>query len=88
MSDSFWKKEISFGKKAKPDADAEPVAPEQPKQSFLKKEISFSRKPKADADPDAFELPKQSLMKKEISFSRKPKEPKRRRPNAPRSSRS
>ena len=73
MSDSIWKKELSF--KKKPKAEVDPDEFDLPKQSLLKKEISFSRKPKADADPD-FELPKQSLLKKEISFSRKQKEPK------------
>ena len=68
MSDSIWKKEISFSrKKAKPEP--EPAAPaDEAKQSVWKKEISFSRKPKAEAAK-----PKQSLWKKEISFSKKPK---------------
>ena len=81
MSDSFWKKEISFGKKAK--ARGEPDEFEQPKQSLLKKEISFSRKPKEPkpAKPPKAERPeKQSLLKKEISFSRKPKPAKAERP--------
>jgi type IV pilus assembly protein PilM len=70
MGDSIWKKEISFGKKAKePKPEAE--APQQ--QSFLKKEISFSRKPK---EPKPAAEPSQSFLKKEISFGRKPKEPK------------
>jgi type IV pilus assembly protein PilM len=85
MSDSFWKKEISFGKKAKVEAEpaeAGPAEVELPKQSLLKKEISFSRKPK---EPKPAKAPKaeksekpekQSLLKKEISFSRKPKAPK------------
>jgi type IV pilus assembly protein PilM len=61
MSDSFWKKEISLGRKkgapegeAQPDAVAEPVVPQaappvtgaEPKQSMWKKELSFGRKPK------------------------------------------
>ena len=89
MSDSVWKKEISF--KRKPKADAveaaapAPVAapePDAPKQSLLKKEISFSRKPKepkaakAPKPPKEPKAEKQSFLKKEISFSRKPKEPK------------
>ena len=53
MSDSIWKKEISFKKKAKPAAD--PDAFDLPKKSFLKKEISFSRKAKAPAEPEAAE---------------------------------
>jgi type IV pilus assembly protein PilM len=63
MSDSFWKKEISLGRKkgqpegeVQPDAVAEPVAPQpappvtgvEPKQSMWKKELSFGRKPKAE----------------------------------------
>ena len=85
MSDSFWKKEISLGRKkpAEPDAAAEPVdpvvaaQPAEAKQSFLKKEISFGRKPKADAvevpaaEPEAAAAAKQSMWKKEISFGRK-----------------
>jgi type IV pilus assembly protein PilM len=70
VGESIWKKEISFKRKAK-DADAESPAAEPaekpPKQSFLKKEISFSRKPKPEADTAE---PKQSIWKKEISFSR------------------
>ncbi|MGZ4401384.1 MAG: type IV pilus assembly protein PilM [Gaiellaceae bacterium] len=84
MSDSFWKKEISLGRKkpAEPDVAADPVDPVdpvEPKQSFLKKEISFGRKPKdgavdaSVAEPVAVE-PKQSFLKKEISFGRKPKD--------------
>src|SRR5207302_2151278 len=53
VSDSIWKKEISFKKKAKPAAD--PDAFDLPKKSFLKKEISFSRKAKALAEPEAAE---------------------------------
>jgi type IV pilus assembly protein PilM len=77
MSDSFWKKEISFKKKPASDeaapAAAEPAATDAPKQqSFLKKEISFKKKekaPKADAPADE----KQSFLKKEISFKKKDK---------------
>jgi len=69
MSDSMWKKEISF--KRKPKGDAEPPAAE--KQSFWKKEISLSRKGKDDDTWEIPETPKQSFLKKEISFSRKPK---------------
>ena len=49
MSDSMWKKEISFKRKPKVDAEvvveAAPaaVAPAAAKQSMLKKEISFKR---------------------------------------------
>jgi type IV pilus assembly protein PilM len=74
MSDSIWKKEISF--KKKPQADDRPsveesaAVVEQPKQSFLKKEISFKKKEKAPADPVA----QQSLLKKEISFGRRKNE--------------
>src|SRR5262249_47344817 len=59
--------EISLKRKSKPDNDPD-FDLEPPKRSFLKKEISFSRKPK---EPKA---EKQSFLKKEISFSRKPKE--------------
>jgi type IV pilus assembly protein PilM len=70
MSDSVWKKEISFKRKPK----GEEIELEAPKESFLKKEISFSRKPKAAKEVDAPETPKapkESFLKKEISFSRK-----------------
>ena len=76
MSDSIWKKEISFKRKSKPDADPDFDVPEakSEKQSVLKKEISFKRKPKPEADPD-FDVPaKQSFLKKEISFKRKAKD--------------
>jgi type IV pilus assembly protein PilM len=73
MSDSIWKKEISFSRKAK--APKESAAPaEQKKESLLKKEISFSRKAKAPKESVApAEQKKESLLKKEISFSRKKK---------------
>ena len=90
MSDSVWKKEISFSRKkpqqdAAPEASAEPVetAPVEPKQSFWKKDLSLSHKaPQQDAAPEASMEPvvtapadaKPSVWKKEISFGRKPKE--------------
>ena len=124
MSDSIWKKEISFRRKPKADArdavevERAPAAPDAPKQSFLKKEISFSRKPKKKAPegasrqavaveegdlvprkrkesprrpvaPEQSQSPrpqpvKQSFLKKEISFSRKRRSPGSRRRGAPR----
>ena len=69
MSDSIWKKEISFKKKGK--AEADPDAFDLPKQSLLKKEISFSRKAKAPKEPKAAVEPKaakQSIWKKEMSL--------------------
>jgi type IV pilus assembly protein PilM len=90
VSDSIWKKEISFSRKkpeqdAAADAPAAPVesAPAQPKQSVWKKEISFGRKkPEQDATVDASAAPvesasaqpKRSVWKKEISLGRKAKE--------------
>ena len=73
MSDSFWKKEVSLKRKPKPAAD--PDAFELPKQSVLKKEISFRRKAKAEQQTvvPAPKAEKQSFLKKEISFGRKPK---------------
>jgi type IV pilus assembly protein PilM len=76
MSDSVWKKEISFKRKPKSVDPAEElvepeVAADEPKQSVWKKEISLSRKPK---EPKAPKEPKErgeSFLKKEISFSRK-----------------
>jgi type IV pilus assembly protein PilM len=76
MSDSIWKKEISFKRKPKPDADPDFDVPEakSEKRSLLKKEISFKRRPRPEADPD-FDAPaKQSFLKKEISFKRKAKD--------------
>jgi type IV pilus assembly protein PilM len=83
MSDSMWKKEISFSRKPKaPKTDA-PVVPaiasdeaSAPKQSVLKKEISFSRKSPKEKKEKQAKAPKaasSSFLKKEISFSRKPK---------------
>ena len=83
MSDSIWKKEISFSRKKKeaaPPPAGRPESPPPPKESLLRKEISFGRKAKEAAPPpaDASESPlqpRQSLLKKEISFGRKPKQP-------------
>jgi len=78
MSDSIWKKEISFGRKRKAP-ETPPAVDAEPKQSLLKKELSFSRKPKEPKAAKAEQAPKAqktSLLKKEISFSRKPKEAK------------
>jgi type IV pilus assembly protein PilM len=69
MSDSMWKKEISFRKKAK--AEADPEAFELPKQSFLKKEISFSRKPKEPKPAQEPKAAKESIWKKELSLGKK-----------------
>jgi type IV pilus assembly protein PilM len=72
VSDSIWKKEISFKRKPKPDTDPD-FDVQAPKQSFLKKEISFSRKPKepaSNADPEA-EAKRESIWKKEIGFGKK-----------------
>jgi len=77
----------------------DPATEKAPKQSLLKREISFRRKPKAEAEPStgarhvpgtdepAMEkAPKPSLLKKEISFARKPKAEKPpKEPKAPRS---
>ena len=74
MGDSIWKKDISL--KRKPKADSDPDFDlDPPKQSFLKKEISFSRKAKAPQVSTEPKAEKQSFLKKEISFSRKAKEP-------------
>src|ERR1700704_4922857 len=72
MSDSIWKKEISFKKKEK--AQADPEAFELPKQSFLKKELSFSRKPKEPKEPKPAKEPKaakESIWKKDLSLGKK-----------------
>jgi len=75
VSDSIWKKEISFGKKAKAPAEAtEPEArqkePEAEKQSIWKKEIGGGKKQKAPKEPKA---EKQSIWKKEIGGKKKQK---------------
>ena len=49
MSDSIWKKEISFSRKPKAPKDEAPVVhaePAAPKQSVWKKELSVGKKPK------------------------------------------
>jgi type IV pilus assembly protein PilM len=81
VSDSIWKKELSFKRKPKEESSVDVAADEpvddEPKQSLLKKEISFRRKPKAEKAPKPEKAPKaerQSFLKKEISFSRKPKD--------------
>ena len=70
MSDSIWKKEISFGRKrekAEAPVQTLPVAQDVPKQSVWKKEISFGRKPK---DVEPAETP-ESLRMKELAFQRR-----------------
>jgi type IV pilus assembly protein PilM len=55
MSDSIWKKEISFRRKPKPSAEPAQPAPAkksaEPKQSIWKKEISLGRKKPKEAAP-------------------------------------
>ena len=72
MSDSFWKKEISFRRKPTGEWEDTPE-PKAEKQSFLKKEIPFSRKSKPKPDPElepetetetTASAPKQSFWKK------------------------
>jgi len=76
VSDSIWKKELSFKRKPKPDSDPDfDLEPEPAKQSFLKKEISFSRKrkdPSSAPEPEAdAEAKRESIWKKEIGFGKK-----------------
>ncbi len=82
-----WKKDISLGRKPKPDGDAEPEPtqaeaqePAGEKTSFWKKEIGRKSKPAADSAPEPSEAQAQpqepaaektSIWKKEIG--RKPK---------------
>ena len=65
MSESFWKKEISFGKKPK-----EPKAPKAEATSFWKKEISFGRKkePVADDAPRELKEEKPSIWRREVGL--------------------
>jgi len=83
-----WKKDISFGRKPKPEGDLEPEPtqaeaeePKAEKTSFWKKDVSLGRKPKEPAQPEAQPEtseepaePKVSFWKKEVSVGRKPKE--------------
>ena len=76
MSDSIWKKEISFGgkkaRKAEPDAEA--AAGEQP-TSVWKREISLGRKksetPTKPTKAASADGESTSIWKKELSFGRK-----------------
>ena len=63
MSDSMWKKEISFSKKRK-DEDEPFEYDAAPKQSIWKKEINFGRKHK---DDEPAETP-EALRAKELAF--------------------
>jgi type IV pilus assembly protein PilM len=78
VSDSVWKKELSFKRKPKPQGEEPapvPAAdePQAAAPSVWKKEISFKRKPKGEKaeKPPAEEAPKQSIWKKDISLARK-----------------
>jgi hypothetical protein len=69
----MWKKEISFKRKPKAEAQPETPAVEEPKaekQSFLKKDISFKRKPK---EPKAEREPKPAKQSAEEKDSSRPK---------------
>jgi type IV pilus assembly protein PilM len=80
VSDSIWKKEISFGKKAKePKEPKAPKAEKEPKSestSFWKKEISFGRKkePVSDDAPRELVERKQSIWKREVGLPGKKKD--------------
>src|SRR5438445_11253647 len=81
MGDSIWTKKISFKRKEKAQDDPDAFdLPKQSKQSFLKKELSFSRKPKEPKEPKPEKEPKvakepkaakQSIWKKELSLGKK-----------------
>ena len=75
MSDSFWKKEVSFKRRPKGEFDPaeplEPIASDAPKESIWKKDLSLSRKPKEPKQPKEPKAGGESFLKKEISFSRK-----------------
>ena len=77
MSDSIWKREISFGKKSK--EPKEPKGPKEPKAestSFWKKEISFGRKkqPVADDAPRELKEEKPSIWRREVGLPGKSKD--------------
>jgi len=77
VSDSFWKKEISFGRKSKaPDDESaapEPKPAKEPKQksdSVWKKEISFGRKAKAPEEQTV--APVESVTERIAAFVPEP----------------
>jgi type IV pilus assembly protein PilM len=77
VSESFWKKEISFGKKSK--EPKEPKAAKEPKPestSFWKKEISFGRtkEPVSDDAPRELKKERQSIWKREVGLPGKKKD--------------
>lgn len=78
MSDSVWKKEISFGRKAKAEKPVEEPKPAEAKQSVWKKDISLGRKAKDDAappvtapDPVPAPVELDPLREKELEFQRR-----------------
>jgi type IV pilus assembly protein PilM len=72
MSDSIWKKEISFGRRK--ERGAEPAPDEQPKQSVWKKELSLGRKKERTAPADEQAQQRQSIWKREVALGRKKKD--------------
>jgi type IV pilus assembly protein PilM len=80
VSESFWKKEISFGKKSKESKEPkEPKAAKEPKPestSFWKKEISFGRtkEPVSDDAPRELKKERQSIWKREVGLPGKKKD--------------
>ena len=72
MSDSIWKKELSFKRKPKPEAAAElPPDAAAPSQSLWKKELSLKKKKEKVESRDT--EPRQSVWKKDISLKKKEK---------------
>jgi len=72
MSDSIWKKEISFGRKPK-DEKPQPVddSKAEAKQSVWKKEISLGRKEKAETSPPVVpDAPESASVEAEIDVLR------------------
>jgi type IV pilus assembly protein PilM len=70
----FWKKEISFSRKPKPQAPPKPASrqeadiPAAPARPFWRKQIAIGKRRSASADTGEV-----SIWKKELSLSRKPK---------------
>lgn len=81
MSDSIWKKEITFSRKPKePRPAPEPKPAREPSESIWKKEISFSRKPK---EPKVEELAREAARAVAPEFAPSPEEKKVKAEKAP-----
>ena len=76
MSDSIWKKEISFSRKPKAPKDEAPVVAAVEKQSVWKKELSLGKKQKEPKAPKAEKVAKPPKAAKAAKPAKAPKAPK------------